>query len=261
MVDLDRAEPQPLEPRRRARLADEPRQVEPRVAVAEAAEVDPREHHLAMALLDATTNLGEDGLRAAAARGAAHERDHAEVAAEGTAVLDLDERAHAVDPGVGLHAPDRADVARHECGGCLAALRDDGHVLGQARECVARQVGAATGDVDAPMAARGPCGGLAALGERLVRDAARADHGDVRARAVQLVVAVPKQRLADLVHVGMRDLAAEEVDAERRHAGDRTEVTSSRSCGARRRPSRRSPGAPRACNRGAVAPPTSGSPR
>jgi hypothetical protein len=45
----------------------DPRQVEPRGAVAEAAEVDPREHHLAMALLDATTNLGEDGFCAAAA--------------------------------------------------------------------------------------------------------------------------------------------------------------------------------------------------
>jgi hypothetical protein len=32
-------------------------------------------------------------------------------------------------------------------------------------------------------------------------------------------VAVAEQRLADLVHVSMRDLAAEEVDAERRHGG------------------------------------------
>ena len=50
VVDLDRAEPQPLEPGRRARLADEPRQVVAGVAVAEAAEVDPGEDDLAVAL-------------------------------------------------------------------------------------------------------------------------------------------------------------------------------------------------------------------
>jgi len=40
-------------------------------------------------------------------------------------------------------------------------------------------------------------------------DAARADHGDVGGRIAPLVVAVPKQRFADLVRVGVRDLAAE----------------------------------------------------
>ena len=64
-----------------------------------------------MALRDAAPDLAEDGVGAAAAGGAAHERDHAERARERAAVLDLDERADAVEPGVGLDAGDRADVA------------------------------------------------------------------------------------------------------------------------------------------------------
>ena len=57
VVDLDRAEPQPLEPGRRAGLADEPRQVVAGGAVAEAAEVDAGEHDLAVALRDAAPDL------------------------------------------------------------------------------------------------------------------------------------------------------------------------------------------------------------
>ena len=130
MVDLDRAEPQPLEPRRRARLADEPRQVVAGGAVAEAAEVDAGEHDLAMALRDAALDLGEHRSGAAAARGAAHERDDAEVARERAAVLDLHERANAIEARVGLDAADRADVAGDERGGLLASLRDDDDVRG-----------------------------------------------------------------------------------------------------------------------------------
>ena len=94
--------------------------------------------------ISASTALG-----AAAARRAAHERDDAEVARERAAVLDLHERAHAVEPRVGLDAADRTDVAGDERGGLLAALRDDDDVLGQAGERVAAEVRAAAGDVDA----------------------------------------------------------------------------------------------------------------
>ena len=84
------------------------------------------------------------------------------------------------------------------------------------------EVGAAPRDVHATMRPGSPSCSLPALCERLVCDAAGADHRDISVRARQLVVAVAEQRLADLVHVSVRDLAAEEVDAERRHGVDRT---------------------------------------
>ena len=61
VVDLDRGEAQPLEPGRRARLADEPRQAVAGGAVAVAAEVDPGEDDLAVALRDAAADLAEHG--------------------------------------------------------------------------------------------------------------------------------------------------------------------------------------------------------
>ena len=64
VVDLDRAEPQAVEARRRADLAHEARQVVAGVAVAEAAEVDPGEDDLAVPLLDAATHLAQDGVGA-----------------------------------------------------------------------------------------------------------------------------------------------------------------------------------------------------
>ena len=162
VVDLDRAEPQAVEPGRRAGLAHEPRQVVAGVAVAEAAEVDPGEDDLAVALLDAAADLAEHRVGAPAARRAAHERDHAEVAGERAAVLDLHERANAVEPRVGLDAADRADVAGDERRRLLGAPRDDGDVRRQARERVPREVRGAAGHVDARRAcaprARQPCG-------------------------------------------------------------------------------------------------------
>src|SRR5205807_9898700 len=114
VVDLDRAQAKTLETGRPPRLADEARQVVARAAVPEAAEVDPGEDDLAMTLVDAAPDLREHRVGAAAARRTAHEWDHAEVARERAAVLNLHEGAHAVDPRVRLDAPDRADVARHE---------------------------------------------------------------------------------------------------------------------------------------------------
>ena len=94
-----------------------------------------------MALRDPRPDLAEHGVGAAAARGAADERDHAERARERAAVLDLHERAHAVEPRVGLHATDRADVA----GDCLDRLldltADDGDVRRAARRTRARRAG------------------------------------------------------------------------------------------------------------------------
>ena len=181
VVDLDRREPQALEARRRARRADEPRQVVAGVAVAVAAEVDPREDDLTVALRDAARDLAQHGVGAAAARRAAHERDDAEVARERAAVLHLHERAHAVEPRVRLDAADRADVAGDEGGRLLAALRDDDDVLGQSGERVAREVRAAARHVDAAVRARCARGFLARLRDGLVRHAAGVDDRDVGA--------------------------------------------------------------------------------
>jgi hypothetical protein len=49
-----------------------------------------------------------------------------------------------------------------------------------------------------------------------VRDAARVDDGDVGLE--RLDVAVGDESLADILRVGLRDLAPEETDGERRHA-------------------------------------------
>ena len=219
VVDLDRGEPQPLESRRRPCLAHEARQAVARGAVAVAAEIDPGEHDFTMALLDASLDLGEHGPGVAAARGAAHQRDHAEGAREAAAVLHLDERANAVEPRVCLDAADRADVAGDELGRLLAAARDDDDVLGQPGERGFGEVGAATGDVDAPMGARGARGLLARLRDGLVRDAAGVDDGDVGAVAA-LGVPVGEEPLAHLVRIDVRDLAAEEAHGERRHSGE-----------------------------------------
>ena len=95
MIDLDRREPQPRETGRRTRLTQQAGERVPGLAVAITAEVDPGQHHLAVALCDPAPDLGEHGLRAAAAGAAAHERDNTEVAREATAVLHLDEGANA----------------------------------------------------------------------------------------------------------------------------------------------------------------------
>ena len=63
VVDLDRREAEAREPRRRARVPNESRQVVAVLAVAVAAEVDPGQHHLAVSLLDALPDLREHGRR------------------------------------------------------------------------------------------------------------------------------------------------------------------------------------------------------
>ena len=81
-----------------------------------------------MALRDAALDLAEHRAGAPAARASADERNDAERARERAAVLDLHERAHPLEPGVGLHAADRADVPRDRGRRLLARPRDDRHV-------------------------------------------------------------------------------------------------------------------------------------
>src|SRR6266481_2480907 len=111
MIDLDRRESQALKSRRRARLADEPRQV-------------------------------------------------------------VAGRAVAVEAGVGLYAPDCADVTGDEVGRLLAPACDHDDVLGQAGERVRGEIRTATGDVHPAVRARGTSRLLPRLREGLVRDAA-----------------------------------------------------------------------------------------
>ena len=68
-----------------------------------------------MALAYAPANLGQHRVRGPAARPASDERDHAEGARERAAVLDPDERPHAIEAVWGVDAADRPDVARDEC--------------------------------------------------------------------------------------------------------------------------------------------------
>ena len=138
VVDLDRREPEPLQAGGRPHLSDEPRERVAGLTVAEAAEVDSREDDFPVALLDPPPHLAQHSGRAAAARRAPHDRNHAEVAREAAPVLHAHEGAHAVEPRVGLDAADRADVAGDELRSLLARPRDDGHVLGQAVERDAR---------------------------------------------------------------------------------------------------------------------------
>ena len=114
MIDLDRRQPQPFESRRRTHRAYESRQVVPGGAVTVAAEVDAGQNDLAMALRDTPGDLAEHGVGGPATRGAADQRDDAEVARERAAVLNLHERPDTVEPRVRVDAADRSDVAGDE---------------------------------------------------------------------------------------------------------------------------------------------------
>ena len=240
MVDLDRGQPQPGDARDASGLADQARERVPGGAVPVAAEVDPRQDDLAVPLIDAALDLGEHGRRGPAARFAADERHDAERAGEAAAVLHLHERADAVDAGIGLNAADRPDRVGDEVGSCLAPPPDDGDVVGKPREAVRGQVGAAAGDEDAPMGARRARCGVPRLAHRLVRDAAGIDDGHVCAVA-GLVVTVSEQALADLLRIGIGDLAAQESNRERAHV----EPNSTRGRPTSRPPSRPTPAARR----------------
>ena len=77
---------------------------------------------------DAAPYLTEHGLGSADPGRPADEGDHTEGTRERAAVLDLDERAHAVEPVLGVDAADRAHVARDKRarGMVVAQLRAGG---------------------------------------------------------------------------------------------------------------------------------------
>ena len=218
MVHLDRREPQALDTRDRARLADQPRQRVSGLPVAEAAEVDSRQDDLAMALLDASRDLGEHRCRRAAARRSPNERDDAERARERATVLDLHERADPLESRARLHAADRADVAGNGSGHLFARSRDHRDVGRDLLEGRSEVRGAAR-DVDAAVRPRGAGDGLTRLRDGLVRDAARIHDRDVT-RARHLAVAVAEQPLANGLRVRVRHLAAQEAHGEGRHRRD-----------------------------------------
>ena len=97
VVHLDGREPEALDTRQRAGLANEPGEGVAGLAVAEAAEVDAGEDDLAVPLLDASADLREHGRGGPAPGRPSHLRDHAEGAGERAAVLDPDERPPAVE--------------------------------------------------------------------------------------------------------------------------------------------------------------------
>jgi hypothetical protein len=215
VIDLDRREPKPLDPRDRPYLPHEAGKREPRLTVAEAAEVDSRENDLTMTLQDAPPGLGEDRAGLPAPRSSAHERDHAEGAREGAAVLDLHERTGPFESRLGLRAANCAHVACDDTGSLLARARDHDHVL--RRPCEdALEVRAAASHVHATMRAGGARDHFSRLRDGLVGDAAGVDDRNV-AGPVGLHMTVGEQALADGLGIRKRDLAAEEVDEEGRH--------------------------------------------
>ena len=171
-----------------------------------------------MPLVDSSADLAQNRLRRPASRSPANLRDDAEVAGEAAAVLDLNERADPIEADVGPDAADRPDVPRDEVRRPLAGEPHDADVVRKPGERVAGQVRAAARHVDEPRPAGGPTRRLPRLPHRLVGHAAGVDDRDVRVGA-RLEVAVRSQPLADLLGVGLRDLAAEELDGEGRHQG------------------------------------------
>ena len=217
VVHLDRREPQPLEAVDRSRRPDQPRERQPGLAIAEAAEIDAGEHDLLVALRRSPPDLVEDGGRRPAAGGTTDERDHAERARERAAVLDPDEGADPVEPVVGLDAADRTDIGGDGVGELLAPTGDHPDVVGQAGERLrSERLAAQPVTIDAGVGPRGLRRRLAGLRDRLVRDAARVDDGDVSGTG-RLAVTVREQALPDRLLVGERHLAPEEPRRERGH--------------------------------------------
>ena len=180
---------------------------------------------------DTAPHLVEHGRRGAASRPTADDRDHAEVAGEAAAVLDLHEGAHALETGVSLDAADRAHVSGHERRRLLARPGDHHDVVRQAREGVAGEIRRAARDVDTRMRTGRAGRGLARLSNPLVRDAASVHDRDVCALVGALFdVTVCKQALTDFLRVRMGHLAAEKTNRERRHRRDAncTQNTASR---------------------------------
>ena len=135
VVDLDRREPRRSTPSSVPAARMRPASVIAAARSRKQPRLTPVSIDLAVPLCDAAADLAEDGVGAAAAGGAAHERDHAEGTRERAAVLDLHERLDPVEPRVRLHAADRPDVAGDRLDRLLDLAGDDRHVRGQASEC------------------------------------------------------------------------------------------------------------------------------
>src|SRR5262249_37593767 len=148
-----RGESQPLDARQGSRLADQARERVSGLAISEAAEVDSREHELAMALGDPPADLRENRPGTTAPRAPADERNDAEGTREGAAVLDLHERAHALESRLAANAADRADVSRDR-GGRLASDARQHHNVGRHACEGAVEPGTAADDVHLPVRPR-----------------------------------------------------------------------------------------------------------
>ena len=216
MVDLDRREPEPGETGHGARLAHKPGERVAVLAVAIAPEVDARKNDLPMSLLHALTNLGQDSVGSAAPGGTTHLRNDAEPAREAAAVLDLDEGSDAVEADRSVRAPSTPTSADTFSAVSSLGAETIADVVGQPGELVTRQVRRAPGHVDPPGAARRAPDGLSRLSHRLMRDTARVHDRHV-GLAGGLSVSVRREPLTQCLGIGVRHLAAEELDGEGRH--------------------------------------------
>ena len=133
VIDLDRRQTKAVQALDGARFSDEPREGHPGGPVAEAAEVDTREHDLAVALRCAAPDLCDDRCGRTAPRRAADEWNHAKGTRERTPVLNSHKRTDPVEAVLRLNAADRADVARDRVGNVLAASGDDADVAARGR--------------------------------------------------------------------------------------------------------------------------------
>ena len=164
-------------------LADEARQRVARLAVAEAAEVDPGEDDLAVALRDAAPRISPStASAAAAARAAADERDRRRSC---TRSCSRPGSSRTRARGRGARRPGRSRSRRRRRRRRPASPRSRRATTttfpGRPAERVAVEVRAAAGHVDAPVRARRARGRLARLRDGLVGDAAGVDDGDVGA--------------------------------------------------------------------------------
>ncbi len=189
----------------------------PRGAVAVAAEVDPGEHDLLVAVGRAPTDLAEHGAGRPAARAAAHARDHAEGTREAAPILDLDERSNTLPPKARLDTADRASgSARRLAVRRFAPPDDHGDVLGELTER-ALEIGGTARDEDAVRRGARPAGQPSATSATA---SCVTQHVLTTATSASpLVSLMPRERepLADLASIDVRDLAPEKVDRERRH--------------------------------------------
>ena len=208
-------------------------------------------HHLGLAVLDPPADLVEDRSRRARARGAAHGGDDAVGAVAVAAVLDLDEPAGSVRLRQRRGAAGRSPSSRRSPSpnhppvhGRRAASRDvvleigaraqarrhrRRHLLGGSHERLTRSsssANCAAFKLTAQPATQHPLGALQRAADRLARfrlglarDAAGVDHVQRRPRPRGFGVTGGEQGLAGEHRIGLGDLAAEELDGERRHGG------------------------------------------